>query len=418
MDFPMSHAGYLWQTDDPRHAQALRGALENGLCLGNSLVMYADLAVYVVYSLLIFDISGSVPLSGAVFGAFVLPSLISPLFGNVIDGSNPKFIIAGSNAVVAILTSPLLFTDNHTTLVFTYLSAAAHGLSYSIYSSAKASIVVNCYSYEKVGSINAKLNSTRELARIISPLIGAAIYSRLGASVFIATQLGVLFLSSLFFIRLPLKHCLKEQPDFTSFKGVMAGVHHIIHHRTLRYFLMTICVSLLISGFYEVSLIQFINDLSLPSSFLGSLISIQGLGALIGSLLCIRLKTSDAMALVMAGVLIQGLGMFLLQYDHFYWIYTICLIFGFGAPMVLIGMDTTTQTLTPLQLQGRVNSAVGAITCLPLVVSFLIAGTVIINIGRGYTSILLLFISLGCVGCISNIKSSAVSERAFCKKPS
>ncbi len=35
--------------------------------------------------------------------------------------------------------------------------------------------------------------------------------------------------------------------------------------------------------------------------------------------------------------------------------------------MVLIGMDTTTQTLTPLELQGRVNSAIGAITCLPLV---------------------------------------------------
>ena len=86
--------------------------------------------------------------------------------------------------------------------------------------------------------------------------------------------------------------------------------------------------------------------------------------------------------------------------------------------MVLIGMDTTTQTLTPLELQGRVNSAIGAITCLPLVASFLIAGTVIVNIGRGYTSILLLLVSLVCAGCISNIKSSAVSVKAFCKKPS
>ncbi|WP_330924323.1 MFS transporter [Candidatus Sororendozoicomonas aggregata] len=387
------------------------------LLLGNSLVMYADLAVYVVYSLLIFDISESVPLSGAVFGAFVLPSLISPLFGNIIDNSNPKFLIAGSNAIVAILTTPLLFTENHTSIFFAYLSAAAHGLSYSLYSSAKARIVVNSYPYEKVGSINAKLNSTRELARIVSPLIGATIYSICGVFFFILTQLIILILSSLFFIRLPLmNYLLKEQTNFSSFKGIMDGVNYLVNHFTLRYFIITICISLLISGFYEVSLIQFINDLSLPSSFLGSLISIQGAGALIGSLLCIRFKTSDAMSLVTSGMLIQGLGMFLLQYDHLYPIYISCLLFGFGAPMVLIGMDTTSQTLTPFELQGRVNSAIGAITCLPLVISFLIAGAVIINIGRGYTSIILLLVSMVCAGCIGRIKNSFQSQQDFCNK--
>ncbi len=379
--------------------------------------MYTDLSVYVVYSILIFDISGSVPLSGAVFGFFILPSLIAPIFGNIIDSVRSGPLVMWSNIIVAMLTVPLLFSGDYASIWFVYLSAATHGLSYTIYSSAKASIVMNNYDYDDVGPINAKMNTTREINRIAAPMIGAFIYSWFGASFFIITHIALLIVSGCFFLKIPIQAKTHQPTDPMSFNGIMDGAAHILTNKTLKIFLIVICVNLLISGFYEVSLIKFIDDIGEKSSLLGTLMTIQGVGALIGSIVCIKLKTDKSVGLVSVGMLIQTVGMLALGAEEIIVIYASSLTFGFGAPMILIGMDTTTQTLTPRDLQGRVCATISSITCVPLSVSFLIAGTMIDIIGRNHVSIIMLMVGLVCsaiIGILNNNTHFRKDGKAKC----
>ncbi len=133
--------------------------------------------------------------------------------------------------------------------------------------------------------------------------------------------------------------------------------------------MICLSITLLVAGFYEIILFNIIDYLHQPLSLIGKFISAQGVGAVMGGLLSIRLiKQVSPGILVSVGFFIQ-----VVFAQNIPLIYISCAIFGFGAPVSMVGLDTMIQTKLPSAIQGRVNTSLEAITSIPFSLSFLVS---------------------------------------------
>jgi len=143
--------------------------------------------------------------------------------------------------------------------------------------------------------------------------------------------------------------------------------------------LTCVSITLLVAGFFEVTLLGILDHLHRPASDLGYLVTAQGAGAVLGGLWSGRLiGRAHGLWLVGMGFLIQSIGALSLAVPNLAVLYLACGIFGLGMPISLVGMDTSIQLGTPEHLQGRVGTAVEAITSLPFAASF-VASSLLIN---------------------------------------
>lgn len=349
------------------------------LLLGYSLSVVADTSVYIVFAVWAKFLTGSTTGAGFVFFCFIIPSLISPLAGNIIDSLRKDLTIVLTNLFMAIAILVLYFSRDQHQYLLLLISAFIYGLGYVIFNSARVCLVVNNYDESQLGEINAVLRTIRESVRLTAPLFGVYIYTTFGNHFFVGFVSISLIISALLFVNLEKKASVKDSTNTKrisalSFQGLMDGASGLWRDNLIRSCIICLSVTLLVAGFYEIILFSIIEHLNLPLSMIGRLISAQGVGAVLGGLMSIRLiKKISPGGLVAGGFLIQVLGITGLFSSDITLIYISCAIFGFGAPVAMVGLDTLIQTTLPAAIQGRANTALEAITSIPFSLSFLIS---------------------------------------------
>jgi MFS family permease len=360
-----------------------RRPLFRRLLLAHVLAVFADTSVYIVFAIWAKQLTGTTASAGVVFASFVIPSLLGPLAGNFVDGLSRKWVIFTTNLLMAagILTLKWATAPGRAWLL--YAVTLLYGFGYVIYTSARAGIVVSMFERAKVGPINSALRTSREALRLAAPLMGTGLFVVIGPSYFILAVASALGLSAFLFALVQTKELPAEaRPKAFSLMGLESGVAHLWREPVLRALLTAVSITLLVAGFFEVTLLGILDHLGRPATDLGYLVTAQGSGAVLGGLWSGRLiRRQPGLWLVGLGFLIQSLGALALTMPNKSTLYGACAVFGLGIPISLVGMDTAIQLGTPEHLQGRVGAAVEALTSLPFAASFVVSSLLITRVG-------------------------------------
>jgi MFS family permease len=161
-----------------------------------------------------------------------------------------------------------------------------------------------------------------------------------------------------------------------------AGVRHVFATLPLRQIILATGVCLLVVGFSETLIFAVVDTgLHRPTSFLGVLESLQGLGAILGGITAARaLRRFGDVRLVGLGMALFAIGDGTFALPS---LPLVCIGFavaGFGIAWLIVGFFTAIQLRTPQRLQGRVASAADTMISTPQTVS--------IALGAGLVSVM------------------------------
>ena len=175
------------------------------LLAGQTLTMFGDVALLLVLGIWATQLTGSTSVGGAVFLAVLLPMLVAPLLGMLVDRFPRRKTMIANDLVTALALLPLLLVHSRDGVWIIFVVGAAYGLSQQVFYAARTALLQSMLADDQLGSANAVLEALRQALRVGGPAIGAALFAMLGGGAVAlldsATFLGSALLLS--FLRVP-----------------------------------------------------------------------------------------------------------------------------------------------------------------------------------------------------------------------
>ncbi len=252
-----------------------------------------------------------------------------------------------------------------------YLVALLYGVSFVALPAALNGLLKLMLPDELLLAANASLSTTREALRLVGPLAGAGIYTVIGGG-------GVAAIDAASFVIAGLAVAAVSVADPPPERGAghwrvefMAGVNVLRHDEVLRPTLVAVAVALLVIGFMESALFAMVDAFERPASFVGVVVSVQGIGAVAGGVCSSRivraLGETTTVTLSLAGF---AVGLAVCAASPFLGVVFVgVIVLGFTLPVFLVAFNTLLQRRTPQQVMGRVSTATDALLGTPQAVS-------------------------------------------------
>lgn len=343
------------------------------LVVANFLIAVGDSLLAIVLAVWTKDLTGSNSFAGGIYVALLIPSLAGPAAGPMIDTFPARRILVCANAITIAALAPMMLGSQTPGVWLLFAVALVYGALAVIYQGCRTVIVVQVVPPNQVSRVNSVLRTSRVMLSLVGPVIGVAIYSSFGGPI-VATVAAITLGGSIVCLMYMPTRKASQHPDGVLDRRFSAGARYIVASRGLRLFLGGIVLALSVVGLFSVVELPVLDHLGLSATYLGPLTGLEGLGALGGGVLAPRLCDSvGEVRLVAIGCVLQATAGLLLVTGSLVPLLVAVILYGAGLPMTLIGMDTMFMNRTPIHLQGRVSTAVEALTGIPLVFSFAVA---------------------------------------------
>jgi MFS family permease len=339
--------------------------------LGQTVSMFGDRALYLALGIWVKQLTGSNAAAGMVFFLLVVPTLVAPLAGLVVDRVRRRPLMIAADFVVAGAVLALVFVHDRGDLWLIYTVTLIYGLSAVLFGSAQSALLTVMLPEDLLADANGLLQTGSEAMRLIAPLVGAGLFAVLGGGAVAVIDALTFMVSAVCLLRLRVKEPRPQPHEHHFLRQAWAGAAHIGHTRALRRMVGATAVCLLVVGFSETLIFAVVGSgLHRDPSFLGVLLSVQGVGAIAGGLSAGRLvrRFGDVWAC--------GLGMALFALGVAPWtlarlapVAAGFLLCGAGISLVVVGFMTAIQRRTPADLQGRVYSAADMLVGTPQTIS-------------------------------------------------
>jgi hypothetical protein len=177
-----------------------------------------------------------------------------------------------------------------------------------IFGSARSAMLKSMLPDELLGDANGALQSVREGLRLVAPLAGAGIYAAFGGPVVALVDAGTFLASAATLVALRFREPPPAPKEHRFLRELSAGLTHIARTPVLRQLSIGVGAALLAIGFDETLIFAVNSDtLHRPPSFIGVLMSFQGVGAVLGGLTASRLlKRVGDVRLAGIGIFVFG----------------------------------------------------------------------------------------------------------------
>jgi MFS family permease len=340
---------------------------------------FGDSAMFLVLGIWAKDLTGSNTAAGLVFFVLVLPSLVSPVAGLVVDRLPRRPLLIAESLFMAGAVLVLLFVHDRGDLWLIYVVAGAYGVGGIVAYSARSAFLTVMLPRELLADANALLASIREGLRLIAPLVGAGLYAAFGggAVAIVDAATFLLVAGALLFIRTPETRPEHEETHFLT--ELLAGIRHVFVTLPLRQIILSTGVCLLVVGFSETLIFAVVDEgLHRSPAFLGVLEPAQGLGAIAGGLTAAwALRRFGDVRLVGIGMALFAVGDLSFVTSSVSLVAAGFAVAGFGVGWLIVGFATSIQLRTPARLQGRVASAADTMVSTPQTISIALGATLV-----------------------------------------
>jgi MFS family permease len=392
---------------------ALRDPRFRRLLIGNSISSFGNSALYLSLGIWAKDLTGSNAAAGAIFLSQGLPYLVSPLAGQLVDRVRRRPLLIATNATCAVAVLALLTVHTSAQLWVMYAVAFGYGTAGIIITAAGTGLLKDLLADADLVTANAASTTISQGLRIISPLVGAALYASFGGgSVAVLDAATFAFaIAALLTVRVTERVC--SEGAATSIRSqLLGGVAHLRRNPILAQITLTAAAAMLVLGFYESVTFAVIAAIGKPPSFFGVLMAIQAVGSIAGGLVVTRVIKRIGEP--------RTLGLSLIAWAIASLVYTVptvltasvaLLVFGAAIPLYAVSVATATQRHTPPALQGRVNTASETAINLSQTVSIAIGAALIGSVDYRILLIIAALV-LGITAASAFPKSARISPRA------
>ncbi len=342
-------------TDDPtvetRNARWYFPGLAASL-IGNS-------AMSLVAGVWVKTLTGSSAEAGLISACIYAPTLAAPLAGLVADRLPRRRLLLALNLSAAVTVSCLLFLKSPAEVWILFTVMGLYGLEATVIDPAEDALFAQMFSAEFRQRINGWRLTIQETGRLVSPLVGAALFELLGGGAVAALDAGTFVVAALVITRLRVDDTPPHRPESERLKtALLGGVSHIRKTKGLRAVAITATAVMALSGVSVAAQYSLVQGVGQDPAFLGVLSALLGAGSVIASLTASRIiRRFDERGLVVIGLVNFAAGD-VLRANH--WLpAAICgsFVLGFALPYVFLGTLNLAQRVTPNDLQGRMSAA-------------------------------------------------------------
>ncbi len=317
------------------------------------------------------DLTGSDGMAGATIFAIIAPMTLAPLVGWVVDRYRRRPFFVAANLGTAVLLGPLFAVRDRADVWIIYAVAACYGLSYIALSAALSGLIRQLVPSELLADANGVLQTVRQGLRLVGPLAGAGLYAAVGGWLLVALAMTGFLAAAAVVGLLRVAESGPSGVDLRWPAELGAGLRHLAGEPALRRALLGYGLGSLVMGFTE-SLIFAYVDLGLrrEAAFVGVLVTVQGIGGLLGGLVSATVvRRIGEVGALAAGVTFFGPAALALAYPRLWLGVVALLLAGVSLPLTMVGLNTLIQRRTPPGLLGRVAAASEALVSGPQALS-------------------------------------------------
>ncbi|MEU3453166.1 MFS transporter [Micromonospora sp. NPDC006766] len=320
------------------------------------------------------DLTGSDGMAGATIFAIIAPMTLAPLVGWIVDRCRRRPFFVAANLGTAVLLAPLFAVRDRADIWIIYAVAACYGLSYIALSAALSGLIRQLVPSELLADANGVLQTVRQGLRLVGPLAGAGLYAAIGGWLLVALAMTGFLAAAAVVGLLRVAESGPSGPsgaDLSWPAELGAGLRHLAGEPALRRALLGYGLGSLVMGFTE-SLIFAYVDLGLhrEAAFVGVLVTVQGVGGLLGGLVSAAVvRRAGEVGSLAAGVTFFGPAALALAYPRLWLGVVALLLAGVSLPLTMVGLNTLIQRRTPARLVGRVAAASEALVSGPQALS-------------------------------------------------
>ena len=376
------------------------------LFAGMTTSMFGDSVMLLVLSIWVKTLTGSNGAAGLTFFWMVVPALFAPLFGMFIDRVKRKPLLVWGNLISALIVLPLLVVQDAGDVWIVYVVAFLYGISFVVLPAGLNGLLKELMPDDLLVEANSSLQTTKEGFRLIGPLVGAALFSMFGGGVVALVDAVSFLVAALIIASIPLQEKAPERIEQHWWHEMTGGIKHLAHEPVLKHVLVAFALMLIVIGFTEASIYALLDFFGKPPTFAGVVVTVQGVGAIVGGLTTSRwVRRLGEAGTVTVGMALLAVGLAVVALTSTLWVtLAAVVVLGYALPLMFIAFMTMLQRLTPHALMGRVSAAVETVMGTPQAVSLAIGALlvtvldfhVIFAIMAGFTcaSVIYLLISL------------------------
>jgi len=343
------------------------GPAFNRLWAGSIISNLADGVLIAAAPLLAITLTDSTVLISVIGAMVMLPWLLFAMpIGVMVDRVDRRFILAGSNAIrsAVIGIMALGIATGHVTIYWLIISAFVIGVCEVATDTTAQSLIPQILDeqhYEK-GNSRLQISETVIQGFIGSPLSGF-LYALAIWLPFFINSIGYA-VATLLALSIPIQYLQdvrlesanEKKPHFI--EDIKFGIKYLYDHKVLRRLVITTAsIGVCYSAATATMVLFIIKELDLAPRYFGVILTIQGLGALLGAIVAPkaskRFGRSIMMTLGITGssvlILIQGFS------PNIYIFVALATLGGFSIAQWNILLMATYQTIIPKELYGRIH---------------------------------------------------------------
>jgi MFS family permease len=310
---------------------------------------------------------------------YLAPRVLSPLTGMLADRFRRRNVLLVAYPAMAAEVLLVLAVHGREQVWLVYAVLAGLGVGSGITAAAGSALLTELVPRDRLGRANAVLRTAKELGMLVAPVAGAGLYALAGAGPVAVLESATFVLAAACVAGLALREPRPAPRQAALRRELVAGVAHVWHTHALRQVLTAVAAALLALGVFDSLVYAVVDaDLHRRPAFLGVLAAVQGVGAVTGGLVAMRLAgRRGERTLVVAGLLLIAAGTAAILVPGLAGALVGTAVIGLGAPVAVVGLFTALQRYTPAHLQGRVAAAADTMITVPQVLSIALGAALV-----------------------------------------
>lgn len=320
-----------------------------------------DSALYLMAAVWVKDMTGSDAAAASVFIALGLPAIAAPFLGAWADRVSRKRLLTFANACMVPIVLCLLLVAPTGQFWLVYAVILVYGAVGYLTAAAQSGLIRDLVDDESLASANGVLTTIDQGFRLISPLIGTALYVFAGPGAVVVLTASCFAITAVQIARVRVVESEPEVRTGTSryWHEVGAGFAHLARTPLLNRVTLALTIAFGAVGLVNVAIFPALEQgLKVDTAVLGILVPVQGVGALVGGILSARIVTALGEARAVGlGLALVALGCVPAVFTSLAGVVAGMAVLGFGIPVIVVGFATLRQRRTPATLQGRTAAA-------------------------------------------------------------
>lgn len=329
---------------------------------------FGSSAMALVAGIWILDLTGSPSRAGLAGLCVYAPTLAGPWLGGLLDRLPRRPLLISTNLVLAAALLSLFAVRSAGEAWLIYAVSLAYGLSYVLLDAGESALLPAALPPERLGDVNGWRSSAQEGMKLVAPLAGAGLYAWHGGAVVAAVSAFMPLIAALLYALLRLASVPRP---VRAQRGLRAGADVLRRTPVLRVTVALAGVAIAMSAFTTAPLYAVVvDDMALPSTFLGVLLSAQGAGSILAGLAAGHiLAARGEIPVGIAGTVLFAAGTLCRCVPWWPAMVAGAVLSGIGLPLTLIAAVTAIQARTPGHLLGRVSATANTAMFGPITVA-------------------------------------------------